>query len=310
MDTPIITNIQRYSIHDGNGIRTTVFFKGCPLECQWCHNPETQSYHKELLYDKERCIYCESCIKVCQRDAIVVDEKGLHTDLSLCNLCGECMEVCLQKSREFSGKEYSVDELIHELEKDRMFYEESGGGITLSGGEVLTQSLDYIIELLRKLKKKEYDIAIDTCGYAPFDNIKAVIPYVSTFLYDIKIWNDKAHKQYTGKSNSLILNNLIELNEFIQSNDYNRKISLRMPFITGINDDDASIDAISQFLKRNDIKVSGIHLLPYHKVGKYKYEKLQRVYLGDEFEPPSKERMEHIIEIFHNYGFENVLIGG
>ena len=182
----LVTNIQKYSIHDGDGIRTTVFFKGCPLKCEWCHNPETQRFERELQCDKEKCVGCGTCAKVCPNDAITMVDGKPELDKEKCQLCGKCDNFCPQGIREIVGQEYPVKELVKELMKDRMFYEQSGGGVTLSGGEVMAMSTDYILQIAKALKKEEISLTIDTCGFVSYDKFEAILPYVNTFLYDIK----------------------------------------------------------------------------------------------------------------------------
>ena len=207
----LITSIQKYSIHDGDGIRTTVFFKGCQLRCVWCHNPETQSYKKQMLYDAERCTGCRNCEPACPNRAIRGEEGKVFTDMRLCDGCGTCVDFCNQNLREIVGREYSVDELVKELKKDEMFYEESGGGVTLSGGEVMTADMDYVEELAKKLYRHGITVTIDTCGQAPYENFARILPYVDTFLYDIKTMDSQIHKKYMGAGNETILSNLERL---------------------------------------------------------------------------------------------------
>lgn len=303
LNLPKIINIQKYSIHDGNGIRTTIFFKGCPLSCLWCHNPESQNYSEELMYNEEKCTGCMACIDICPQRAISKEEKCVVTDKIKCDLCKECIDYCVNNAREIVGKEYTVAQLVKEAEKDRMFYEESSGGITLSGGEVMTQNMEYIEELLKKLKKKGYNIAIDTCGQAPYENYNRILKYVDTFLYDIKLMDNEKHIKYIGKSNKVILENLKKLSET------GANINIRIPLVEGINADDESIEELIKFLK-NNINVNKINLLPYHNTGKSKYERLQKVYEGVNFEAPSKERLETVKGKFEKAGFINIKIGG
>ena len=242
-------------------------------------------------------------MNMCHKRAISKEENHVVTDRSKCDLCKGCIDYCVNNAREIVGKEYTVAQLIKEVEKDKMFYEESSGGITLSGGEVMTQNMDYIEELLRRLKKRGYNIAIDTCGQAPYENYERVLNYVDTFLYDIKLMDNEKHIKYVGKSNEVIIDNLKKLSEA------GANINIRIPLLEEINTDDESIEEFINFLKEN-VSVQKINLLPYHNTGKSKYERLQKVYEGINFKAPSDDRLEEIKKRFENAGFINIKIGG
>lgn len=304
MNQPLITNIQKYSIHDGEGIRTTVFFKGCPLTCSWCHNPETQSFSKQMLFQSERCTGCGSCVKSCKKEAITIKEGIAFTKETLCIQCGDCLDYCLQNIREISGKYYTVDELVKELEKDKAFYEQSQGGITLSGGEVLSQNIDYLVELLHRLKEKGYRVNIDTCGYAPFERLEQILPFVHTFLYDIKLMDSNLHKAYTGVSNDLILENLKKLSR------KGALLWIRVPVVGGVNDTVENMEQIASFLKDEKILAKQIHLLPYHNTGSNKYARLSLNYAGEAYLTPTQKELNRFVAIFHTIGFSQVKIGG
>lgn len=296
----LVLNIQKYSIHDGEGIRTTIFFKGCPMNCKWCHNPESQSYKLEIMHNQEKCTKCGKCAISCSQHAINFENKKLVTN-NRCIACGDCIDVCVNNAREKVGKLYKIDELMNEIEKDRMFYEESNGGVTLSGGEVMTQNMDYIEAVLIKCKKMGYSVNIDTCGHASFDNFERILPYIDTFLYDIKHLDNETHKMLTGQGNELVIGNLKKLSE------NGAKINIRMPLVEGINSDDTHIKKIIEFLK--GIRIWQINLLPYHNTGKSKYEKLGVEYKGDSYIPPDMERIEEIKSMFEKNNFL-VKIGG
>ena len=296
MSMPLIFNIQRYSIHDGEGIRTTVFFKGCPLSCRWCHNPESQRWQRELMLYKERCAGCGACVPACPQ--------GAAFDRTRCAACGVCTDACVHSARELAGREYPPEELVRELEKDQMFYEQSGGGITLSGGECLAQDMDYIEELARRLHHKGYSVDFDTCGHVPYTHFQRTLPYADTFLYDIKLLDPALHKRYTGVDNGLILENLKKL-----SGD-GGKINLRLPLIGGVNATDEYIRDVIAFLRDEKIRVCRVNLLKYHTAGSGKYEKLGRDAGADGFFPPEDAWLERMAEIFRRTGFTNIHIGG
>lgn len=300
----LITSIQKYSIHDGDGIRTTVFFKGCGLRCVWCHNPETQSYKKQPLYDKERCVGCRSCEMACPHKAIHEEDGKVVTDLTLCDACGTCTDYCNLNLREIVGKEYTVEELVKELKKDEMFYEQSGGGVTLSGGEVMTADMDYVERLCKKLVQFGITVTIDTCGYAPYENFEKILPYIDTFLYDIKTMDNEIHKKYMGAGNELILSNLERLNAA------GARIYIRIPTIKEVNGTDQSMKDIIAYLLEKKIQAACVNLLPYHNTGSAKYAKLGGRYEGEELHAPNQEEMEHFVTLFKEAGFHNVKIGG
>ena len=304
MNFPNIINIQKFSVHDGDGIRTTIFFKGCMLNCWWCHNPESQSFTPELLYNAERCTGCTRCMEVCPQHGIRMVNGQFLADRSKCDACGTCADACLNNAREVCGRTYTIKELIREIEKDQMFYEESGGGVTLSGGESMLQDPEYMEQLCRQLHRKGFNIAVDTCGFAPWSTYERVLPYVDTFLYDVKLIEPERHKKYMGQDNALILENLKKLSVA------GANINLRIPLITPVNTSDQDIQDIISFLKENDIRIVKTNLLPYHNTGNHKYEKLGEEYKGINFERPSDERLEQIRQQFIGAGFTSVKIGG
>ena len=305
MGTPCVFNIQKFSIHDGDGIRTSIFFKGCPISCLWCHNPESQRYQKELMLFHDRCTACGSCVRHCPAEANRIEDGKLIIDRDKCTACGVCTDWCLNNAREVAGKEYTVQELVKEAEKDRMFYEDSGGGITLSGGEVMVQDMDYIEKLCRILHDKGYSVNIDTCGYAPYENFKRILPYVDTFLYDIKAMDPEVHKHFIGVDNELILENLKKLSED------GARINIRIPVIDGVNATEEFMNSAIDFLRENNIRVKQVNLLPYHNTGMHKYRKLDRSYDEEHLlKVPEKADMELFKDIFMKHGFSNTKIGG
>lgn len=300
-----VTNIQKYSIHDGDGIRTTVFFKGCHLGCLWCHNPETQKFEPELQVDIPKCTGCGRCEDVCPNGAITISPEGKSvTDRTKCTICGKCESACLGNYRTVVGREYTVKELLKICLQDQMFYEESGGGVTLSGGEVMAMDTEYIQALVKALWHEGIDVAIDTCGQAPYSNFEAVLPYVHTWLYDVKVMDDEKHKKFIGMGNRLILDNLKGIAAA------GARIYIRIPTIKEVNGDSESMQEIIDFLRENDIRPLQVNLLPYHSTGSHKYGKLGREYLAADLTAPTDEEMEALVKQWNEAGFSNVKIGG
>lgn len=297
MNNPLVINIQKCSIHDGPGIRTTIFFKGCPLKCTWCHNPESQKYTKEVLYNQEKCTQCNSCMNNCPNHAIYKENNRIYLHKEKCEFCETCLDYCLNNAREIVGKTYTVNQLVHEIEKDMIFYEESNGGVTLSGGEVMTSDISFIKQILKSCKDKGIHTTIDTCGFTSFENFKEILPYTDLFLYDVKLIDNEKHLLVTGVGNKLILDNLERLSKEDVS------ITIRIPLIEGVNvdKDNTEITKIIQFLLPLNIK--HINLLPYHDIGVYKYTKLNKEYYGTEFKAPSEEKLKEISSLFENNNF-------
>ena len=299
-----ITNIQKFSIHDGDGIRTTVFFKGCPLKCEWCHNPETQKFEKEMQVDREKCTGCGACAAVCPNGAIHMEEGRPILDAEACVFCGKCTRFCPTGAREVIGQEYTVKELVKELMKDQMFYEESGGGVTLSGGEVMSMDMDYLFAVAKELKRQDVTLTIDTCGFVPYEKFQELLPYVNTFLYDVKVMDPELHKKYMGTDNALILENLVRL-----AKD-GARIYIRIPTVKEVNGNEENMKETIAFLQEHDIHPAQINLLPYHDTGSGKYRKLDMEYKGTDLHAPDKEEMEALAALFINAGYKNTKIGG
>jgi pyruvate formate lyase activating enzyme len=296
-----VFDIKRFSIHDGPGIRTTVFFKGCPLSCRWCHNPESQALGPELIIRDSRCIRCGACLDVCDQGALSQAGDRIVTDATRCTLCGACVRTCYAEARELAGRQMTVEQLMAEIGQDGAFFDESGGGVTFSGGEPLAQP-DLLLALLHACAEQEIHTALDTCGFASWATLDRVRPLVGLFLYDLKLMDDARHREFTGMSNKPILRNLRALS------DLGHDIVLRLPVIPGINDDEENLRQIGTFVTGLPRRHS-LSLLPYHRTATDKYERLNRAYLLSGIQPPSAEQMMAIADILVRYGL-NIEIGG
>lgn len=274
MLSAMIFDIERNSYVDGPGIRTTVFLKGCPLSCVWCHNPESQSFEKQIMFYKSKCIGCGKCREVCPNN------------LKSCDFCGKCELYCPADARKICGKEYTTDEVLKEIVKDKPFYENSGGGVTLSGGEPLAQ-YDFSLELLKKAKENGIHTAIETCGYAEKSKILEIAKYVDLFLFDCKETDPELHKEYTGFDNKIILDNLKALS------DAGSKIILRCPIIPGFNDRAEHFKGISEIADKFS-GIEHIEIEPFHPLGESKYSALNREYA--DIQPPDAETVDNWIE--------------
>ena len=259
-----IFEIKRFAVHDGDGIRTTVFFKGCPLKCVWCHNPEGISGAPQLAYYEHKCISCGECVPICPSSSHSIDA-GTHAfDRDRCTSCGKCADACFSDALTLYGREVTVGSLLPVLLEDKDFYESSGGGVTLSGGECLSQS-DFCAELLKKLKENGINTAVDTCGFVTKGALDKVTPYTDVFLYDLKAYDDSVHVKCTGVSNKIILDNLRYLDGL------GKKIEIRIPYVPGFNSD--QMEKLACFL--SELKnVTGIRVLAYHNYASSKYRSL------------------------------------
>ena len=302
MTTGLVFDIKRFSIHDGPGIRTTVFLKGCPLQCAWCHNPESQDTKPDVMLRPGRCIACEACIEACPEHAISTAADGaVVTNMSLCVRCGTCTETCYAEARQKIGQERTVDEVVETVERDLDFYEESGGGVTLSGGEPLVQR-EFAVELLRACRERGIHTAVDTSGAVAWKAIEDVRGHTDLFLYDIKHMDSDVHRDSTGAGNRRILANLEKLSGLGQA------LVLRFAVIPGFNDSDENVRRIGEFAaglpRRHPLSV-----LPYHAGAADKYKRLNQSYTLGDIDPPGDDRIAEIAGILEGYGLE-VKTGG
>ena len=290
----LLFDIRRYSVHDGPGIRTTVFFKGCPLSCWWCHNPEGRSPKPNLILFKDRCLGCGDCLAVCPQGAIVRDDGAIRTLPSVCRACGTCVETCPSDARQLAGRWMTVSAVVKEIEKDVAFYDESGGGATLSGGEPLAQP-HFVDALLEACVGRRIHTVVDTCGLVDKNVLLCLSEKVDLFLYDLKLLDPVKHQKYAGVSNDSILGNLEALART------KKPIVVRFPVIPGINDGAEDIRLMAAFL--SDLGLLRIDLLPYHRIGLEKYRRLGMQNRLEGLEPPSADHVRQIARQFEREGF-------
>lgn len=308
--TPLIFDIKRYAINDGPGIRITIFLKGCPLSCKWCHNPESQSPQVQKLYTESKCIGAQECVKMCPEDALTLTPKGIVTDFETCTLCGICADVCPAKAIEMSGKIYGVDDLMEIIEKERIHIEHSGGGVTFSGGEPLMHP-DFLLKMLKACGEKNLHRTVDTCGFANTKTLLEVARHTELFLFDLKLIDPQKHKKWTGENNRIILKNLQILAES------GANINIRIPLIRNVNADFNCLKQMAEFVsklaaKRRDSKITSpllVNLLPYHNIAENKYRKLGLKYNRFNMAEPTEEEQNRAVAIFEKFGLE-VEIGG
>lgn len=292
-DKGIVFDIQRFSVHDGPGIRTIVFLKGCPLRCTWCSNPESKHRELQIMYIKRNCIGCKRCTDACPKDALSFYPK-FSVDYSKCDLCGKCIDVCYSEALSLSGQYQTVEQVIGELKKDNIHYKRSGGGITLSGGEALLQP-KFAVELLKACKGKGWHTAIETTAFTNQTVLDQVLPWLDLVLLDIKHTDDRKHREFVGQSNEVILKNARYIGQF------GIPMIIRVPIVPTFNDEIDEVKDIAAFAK--SIKgVKEIDLLPYHRLGENKYEYLNYDYQLKGIEPPTKEKMLSLKNIVEETG--------
>lgn len=293
-----VFNIQKFSVHDGPGIRTTVFLKGCPLRCYWCSNPESQNGTPDIFVNTRKCIgreRCGRCVESCPEGAVIGKDDGtVAIERSRCNRCGKCAAVCAPKAIERVGYSISVHDLLETVNQDCLFYSYSGGGITLSGGEPLMQP-DFSVAVLKAALDLGLETAMETCAYAAYSDLRAACEHLDHLLVDLKIINRQVHQDATGLSNDVIVRNLEQL-----FRDYPRlPLTIRMPIIPGFNDSEAHVRDVARFVGQHGS--AKLELLPYHRLGESKYRFLDRPYRISDLRPPTKELMEEFKSVAVKY---------
>ncbi len=302
MSQSLIFDIKRYAINDGPGIRVVIFFKGCNLHCAWCHNPESISAEVEKMYSPVKCIRCGTCVEACPENAITLTNTGTYTDPDLCVLCGKCTEVCPTKAIEMSGKVMSVNEIMEIIEKERTFFDQSGGGVTFSGGEPLVHA-KMLIELLDECGKNGIHRALDTAGNVSAKILLEVAKRTDLFLYDLKTMDTAVHRRWTNAGNERILHNLQALA------GTGAKIIIRIPLVGGVNDTDENIEETAKFVAALAGEKKEVNLLPYHNIAQYKYMKLGKAGDFEILKEPAAESVERAVAKFVEFGIR-VSIGG
>jgi pyruvate formate lyase activating enzyme len=302
MSTGLIFDIKKYAINDGPGIRMTIFFKGCNLSCKWCHNPESMSPKVQKMYNASKCIGASKCLENCPNNALELTSEGIITNYDLCNLCGKCAEVCPTKAFEMLGSTISISDLMKQIENEAIFFDQSGGGVTFSGGEPLMHS-DYLLEALKECGKRFYHRVVDTTAFANQEVLLEVAKHTELFLIDLKVMDFKIHKKFTGVSNEKILSNIVELAKT------KCELIFRIPLIKTVNTSKENIEETAKFINSLEGNRSVVNLLPYHNIAGNKHSKLGNSINFVEFETPNDVEINTVILIFESFGI-TATVGG
>jgi len=302
MNSGLIFDIKRYSINDGPGIRLTVFFKGCPLHCAWCHNPESISPHIQKMYNRDKCIGCGACVLACPEEACAMSPEGVITDRERCTGCGMCADICPTRATEMSGRIATVDEIVEIVEKERLFFDQSGGGVTFSGGEPLQQH-EFLCSLLQELGSRSIHRAVDTTAFAKTETVLAVAAHTDLFLIDLKMMDSEKHRHWTGVGNETILENIRLLA------DTGACINIRIPLIGNVNDDLDNMSRSAAFIAALPGAKKTVNLLPYHNIMAGKHERLGSTFDQRSMTEPDKTKQDTIVRLFADHGLKAQLGG-
>jgi len=292
--TGTVFNIQRYSIDDGPGVRTTVFMKGCPLSCLWCSNPESQNPVPEISWRYTSCVRCGCCVMACPLKLITLENNEISVNRAACDRCGKCVDACVHEAMNISGKQMTVDEVFAVVKRDYDYYEASGGGVTASGGEILDKS-DFVAELFRRCREADIGTCADTSGFGSPESLKKILPFTNVVLYDLKHLDPEEHRKACGQSNELILRNLETAYKS------NAQVIIRVPLIPEFNTSDGALNAIAQAV-RDRAGDSEVNIMPYHSYGANKYKMVGKVYQLDDLRELTQQQKERAKEIFESYG--------
>ena len=302
MTSGFIFDVKRFALHDGPGLRTTLFMKGCSLSCLGCHNPEGQGVGPELIFRPDRCTVCGDCIPACPHEALSLANGQLEVDRTLCEMAGKCVEACLPGALEIVGRKLSVDEALEILEDDRIYYDESRGGVTLSGGEPFSQP-EFLKEVLIGCRERDLKAVLDTCGHVAPDLFKEIAPLANHLLFDLKLLDEERHEAFTGVHNRWILENLRWAATLSSPS-----LTVRIPLIPGVNDDRENLQATAEFLA-GLLAPPTVDLLPYHRLGVDKYERMGREYELSDIEPPPTDQLDVAVRFLEDSGLSVTVRG-
>jgi pyruvate formate lyase activating enzyme len=304
----LVFEIQKMSTEDGPGIRTTIFMKQCPLKCVWCHNPESILKKPQLQWFKHKCIGCRTCIETCKQNALMLDKDGMHINREKCNSCGDCVNECPSTAMDMFGKWWNLDDLYHEIQKDKIYYITSNGGITISGGEPTVQS-DFVLKFLKKCKENGISTALDTCGYASRTVYQTLLPFIDLVLLDIKEIDSEKHKIFTGVPNDLILENAIFMADYLKKN--NKKLWIRTPIIPNYTATNENVKGIGEFIVKNLNNIPDRwDLLSFNNLCTAKYERLDMDWPLKNLPLMSNKEIERFLELAKSTGVKNVQWSG